>query len=408
MSFLRKKRENLSEKAFAKGGSAAFILTSTYQLMCAFEAIREFEIEKVKIILAFQEQMKTRNEQMKAEVSKSGYEYETILLDSINLSKFYKSENRQNVEDQYDRIYIGDYYHLQLYIIASKYASYNAMIIFLDDGNSMILLFTNHNRYFSNSKRWIDIYSKYEFYKDWKKGRENIQKELNNRGIIISNCFFTSYADIKNKKYVTYLNSFNYIKKRYEINNHKSDNVYIIGTIIDSYDKEMSSLSKKDIEDLTCEILSEIRKKYKEEKVIYIPHPRDNNEIIKKCCIDNGFEYIRPLTTVETFILERKFRPEAVIGFGSTALGTLRCLFPSTPIYNYIIQRDENDLDEGIIAIYNYYKQNGINNIYVNYAGDSRVYHKIGIIENTIDFFKSYPQTHSDFFAKLLSVFTKI
>lgn len=409
--FIRKYTSHkYSKKAFKKGGSAAFIVTSTYQLMCAIEAINEFSIKDVKIVLAFQKQMKTRNEQMMAEILKTGLEYDVIVIDNINFDAFLKFGYIKEINNKkrYERIYIGDYYHFELYMLAVEYAKPNAIVLFLDDGNSMIMLFTNHEKFYANSERWIDIYSKYEFNKKRKTHKKKILKKIKESGLVISNCFFTSYADINNNKYNTYANSFKYIKDSYEINEYKTNTVYIIGTIIDAYDKQISSLSKKDIENLTCEILSNIRKRHTGEKIIYIPHPRDNNEIVQKCCIDNKFEYVRPLTTVETFILESKLRPEAIIGFGSTALGTLRCMFPSTPIFNYIIQRDKNDIDKGHIAIYKYYKQKGINNIWINPPETTGGYKRISPIENTVDFLKTYLQTRNDKFTKFLSFFIKI
>ena len=104
--------------------------------------------------------------------------------------------------------------------------------------------------------------------------------------------------------------------------------------------------------------MCKIKRKYSTCKIIYVPHPRDNNSVVPNFCKILNIEYLKINESVESFLLKSPCRIKAIWGFGSTALGVLRKLFKDTEIVNISISKGTTTKIYDVI--YQYYSIIGI------------------------------------------------
>ena len=64
--------------------------------------------------------------------------------------------------------------------------------------------------------------------------------------------------------------------------------------------------------------------KYKNYKIYYFPHPKEQKQNIKKFFFLN---ILNPKTTIELYLIEKKLKPTLIIGFNSTAFFSLKKIF---------------------------------------------------------------------------------
>tara|TARA_Y100001958_G_C21245489_1_gene575192 strand:+ start:4241 stop:5191 length:951 start_codon:yes stop_codon:yes gene_type:complete len=170
---------------------------------------------------------------------------------------------------------IGDYNSYlfnQFYKISEK-------IIILDDGTNIF----NFNRFFKLDKGKSEIFTMFE-----KKQFKNIEY-LENK-----------YRYLKSKL------------KKLKVNK----SIFILGS---------AGIEKKFIHPQKyIKILKNIKMKYKNYKIYYFPHPKEQKQNIKKFSFLN---ILNPKTTIELYLIEKKLKPSLIIGFNSTAFFSLKKIF---------------------------------------------------------------------------------
>lgn len=365
-----------------KGTPSCFIVTSTFQLLCAIEAIHEFKIYEYKFIFALKKEWGERNYQMAEMARKWNYQYDLVWIDNSNLSmesadSWYR-EGESN--KKYGYVFIGDYYAIELKVLALKYANRIAKILYLDDGISTLRILKQLEKV--ESINWV---AAIRFHKQQKKQNAAIQKELLDKyGIIDSHAFFTIFADIPAPKGITtYMNTLQYVKAK-TLNNffERESCVYVIGTVINQF-AELGGLSTAEFEGVISENLSLIKMRYPSSKIVYIPHGRDTNQLVKSLCEQFKIQYLPINETCETFIL-RKGEPIAVYGYCSTALITLKRLFPTIEIFNYYINRKyRNQRYSHMRNVCDYYRHNGIINLPIA-TSSITIYGEIRMLYNNL------------------------
>ena len=94
-------------------------------------------------------------------------------------------------------------------------------------------------------------------------------------------------------------------------------------------------------------LFSLIQYRYPQKKIIYVPHGRDplNNDLIQLCS-DSGVEFLKLDECIEIYLTTLERTPVAILGFGSTALFSLRKIYSKIPIINVFLNDSKMLLDD--------------------------------------------------------------
>lgn len=346
------------DKAFAKHLPSAFIVASPFQLLCAIEAIHEFEIKEYQIAFLLQRDS-PRNPQMFATAEKYGVQYDLYYMGDFNND--YRTNSGiylDTTKQKYDRVFIGDYEGTMYNMLAPIYGKPGAVTLYMDDGNSTILFLKGVHKA-PKPKNWR---KKLNWYRNSIVGKSKFTKEIEKRyGVYDSNCFFTIY-NIKSKKFHVYPHQLSYVQSIANQQQERKENaILIVGTIPQVIAEEVHHVSLSLIEAIHWQKLKEIRNKYPNERIIYIPHGRDNNPIVPQFCTILNIKYRTIDEPIETYTLKSDINPTAIYGFGSSALMVFHRMFPSVEIVSWRIKhangKSEDKVDK---TINDYYKEAGI------------------------------------------------
>lgn len=346
----------IKKQAFFKGGSAAFLVMSPFQLLCAIEAICAFDINKIFFKFVFVREYKHRNEQMIHMAIHMNLTYEVVFTDEINIDELYNTSNKMPVKASklYDRIFIGDYNSKHLHVEAYKLAQKGSCVLYLDDGTSTICLLEGifNNGY---TQSWVDKYLTLKYKKGTYKLHRFIQRKMNNQEVKLLDCFFTMYDNLKSTRFELFPNNFDKLRESRRIVSSEEKLVCIIGTAVNEFSERVLRENVMVLESIIWIVLSKVQHTYQKCKIVYIPHPRDNNFIIPKFCEILNINYLQLNETVESYLLNSPYEIDAIWGFGSTALGVLRKLFLNTEIVNVSITKGSTK--KNYDAIYSYYSK---------------------------------------------------
>ena len=125
---------------FQQSTPSIFVVTSPFQALCAFNAIKAFEITDYRFYLALIEDI--RNEQLFTLFQQQGIAYEVV-----NVEKLTKTDRLQFLLphfSRYKRLFIGDARNISQYFIGLSKVSNGGCMVYLDDGNDNIFLLKGH------------------------------------------------------------------------------------------------------------------------------------------------------------------------------------------------------------------------------------------------------------------------
>lgn len=348
-----------TDRAFAKGSNTAFLLMSPFQLLCALEAIKTFDIKNYYLEFVFVKEYEHRNEQMILMAKQMQLDYAIIYTDDISIDSLYQQNATipSKASNLYNRVFIGDYNSKHLHVEAFRLAQHGGCILYLDDGSSTICILKGiFNNEDTNS--WIGRIKAFKYKRKTNQLHHLIQKKMKKNGVELFDCFYTMYDKVSTTKYIIYPNNFNRLRNTKQEITSEGGLVCIIGTAITEFSESVLREPDEVLESIIWEKLCKIKRKYSTCKIIYVPHPRDNNSVVPKFCKFLNIEYLKLNESVESFLLKSSCKIMAIWGFGSTALGVLRKLFRDTEIVNVSISKGTTTKIYDII--YQYYSIIGI------------------------------------------------
>lgn len=311
---------------------AAIIVASPFQALCAMEAIEHFSIE-MPVFYAYE----SKNSLKKTHdfIVSKGYQCE----DLEDVSGIFSIINTFKSHKKFDFILSGDFFSKYCFLICFLWSKFNSKIIYLDDGNSTLTLLPPiSKKRFHDGKFYHIIIYRLLFILTKLKG--------------IKLCFYTIY-DVEGKgfPYLSLKNSFSSLLLS---DYSEKAGVYIIGTISceAGIDKQRYCKYLKYIKEFSDN-------HFPEESVYYCPHRSDQNHYDREC-EEIGVEVFNTKVSVEVDFVVNNFNPVAVFGFGSTALLTLKKIYPESKFFDIIYRRADKQLDEEYKQIETIYKENGV------------------------------------------------
>lgn len=345
--------------AFSKGTPTAFIVDSPLQILCAAEALKEFEIEDYVLIIGV-EPSDVRAAQVLSMLRELRLKYK--IIESDNIAEVYrdlfasKGIFQENEPVKYRRIIIGDYYALGQRALGTHFADEGSVVVYMDDGCATIAML---NGIMSNTEEPTDWGMKevwrrttYKPYIDKKKRIDNIFKQ---KGIYDNDFLFSLFHYTQNRKVCIYPNKFSNIHALFDKPN--GDNaVYIVGPSIMS---RTNGLKSEIFEAIIWTKLVDVRKRYPNTEIVYIPHGCDTDENIPLFCKMLNIKYSRLSCAIEYHFLKQGIKPLAIYGFISSALWTLKMLFPDANVVNWVIDNHNSPGWRADVRITDYYAKHG-------------------------------------------------
>lgn len=350
---MNQKRLKYQSLAFSKHTPTAFVVESPFQLLCAWNAIAEFEIEDYRIALVL-ERNNIRNQQVFDMLQSRNMTYDVCYTDEYGIKDII--EGRLSKRDVlYERVMIGEILDYTQLAVASLYASDDSVAIYMDDGAATIRVFTGHS--FNQSKLVATIKSLIK-RQPKNSAQQGIYQYWSSIGLHDFGFFYTIYSDIPTRKYITYPNTFDKLCSLQKKSSTKEKAVLIIGALTDDYIVTMN-IALKEYEEILSSKLSELSQKHQDSRIIYIPHGKDNNTAIPKICEKLSIEYTRPNTTIELYALNAGMEITHIYGFNSTAHYTLK-LITGAQVSIWLLMKKLTSAWYSINEIASYYKKHGI------------------------------------------------
>lgn len=300
-----------------------FVIYSPFQAICVYEAIAKYKIESPDIFCLGGYYLQ-KNGKTPLLLKELGLSFQVLELSSYH-NLFVELLKKRN-KNQYERCFIGDFFDPNLRLFASLSLTHNGSLYFLDDGASTLTAI--------NTKRPLSIPSLRVKVKYIIPQMLSLLKRHNKKFFSI---FDTEGGD-KNELIA--------IRNRYSHNQQQGKGVFIIGTTYKGFknSKTFFSLLEKTI---NC---------YKDpqQEIFYSPHRAAVDDVtIKDICSKYGVHYIVGDYCVEVDYIKNNYNPSIIVGFGSTALFTLRKIFPDSSIYSVKYPRAMINGDEEIYEVVN-------------------------------------------------------
>lgn len=320
-----------------------FVIGSPFQALCAVEAIREFNIKNFSII-CLEYWNDNRRTQVKNILDAYKLEFEQKVLSRCTFVSFFLKSFFH--KPKYDIAFVGDIYAYDFRILALSKISRNSQIIFMDDGNTTIDILNgiSHLRtrifpirlYLENIIRYV----------------KNIPKEVS---------FYTIFDDIDTRNYKVFSNSLSHLDI-FGNNKYNKERIgYFLGTNPAGY-RQLYGISTEDYRCMVQNLLLEMKNIVG--TLIYVPHGRDYNDEMESFCLSNGIQYKKLGVCIEYYLLSISDNIFLVAGFTSTALFTIKKVFPNCDVRNYILNK-ETSLSSEIKRVSDYYSKKGIENFFI-------------------------------------------
>lgn len=319
-----------------ENGRVAFVITSPFQALCCIEAIQQFNITSYHIYVMVYNGFNKREKQV---VSL----FNSYNINNISIrycSKFsFVTFFITNIIPSFDVVFTGDFYSSSFVLFSVLNIKKGGDLVYLDDGNSTLGILMNQLETFKLNgfiTKLIIAATRLLFR------LKNIDKKKT---------FYTIYSDIENSNYHIIPDFFSSLAVNREM---KINVVLFIGTSPSSFIR-VNNINEEFYRKVLFDSLSSLSAI---NKVIYIPHGQDTDSSVEKFCIDNGVEYRRTDTCIENYVLREGWNPIEIYGFTSSALFTLKKMYPQSHVTDIRIVSSEPNEEYEIIS--NYYSNHGI------------------------------------------------
>ena len=333
-----RKRQN----PFAKHTPSIFVVYTPFQVLCAVATIRQLEIENYKVLTLFPKG-EVRNNQTKTLLEKYNIQYKEAIVFSRVSVWLYIAFSFIWRKNSYKRLFLGDLRALFTYFIGFNHVSNDSSVVFLDDGNITINILQGH------------------IAEPMSKSYERITKSIARfRNIDVGHNFLTIYGDIKSPQNRVCQLNLQTVVDGNQSSIMKQKNIYIIGTNVARFCKPLEIPNNVYIQKLG-ELMHDLRQKYPYENIYFIPHGREVLHYGEKLCKQYGCIFLRPQMMVELELLNMPLPPKIIIGYTSTALFTLKKIFPFCRVINILFDSSkDNPFYKDYYMCSEYYSKNGI------------------------------------------------
>lgn len=310
----------------------AIIVRSPFQVICALEAIQTFEITfPLFFVLGIDNSAKMALDY----IALKGYE----VLEVEETKNTIDAIKTHIQHEKYETIIVGDYFSYGELVLSSLWIESKGTIIYMDDGNSTLSMLPPANQ--RRTTNWGFS------------GRKVFEKilEANIRRKGVKKLFFSIY-DVDGKLPFKVVRN-NFLQLSSEMRDASQNGIYIIGT-----NSNALGWSKDEYVDRIRIIKEYVQSHYTGQNIYFCPHrmdKNDNDSIAKEL----GIDIFDTKVSVEVDFVSRNVFPKIVIGFGSTALLTLKKMFRESVVIS--IKFDErNKISESYIPIEKEYINEGI------------------------------------------------
>lgn len=302
---------------------ALFIVSSPFQAICALEAINYYKITSPHLLLFDTPIIRKMTFPI---LQDHGETFFLKVAGGGNLALI-KALLKQSDKIKYDIIFIGDYFSYFHYVTALFLSKRHARFIYLDDGNSTLTIMPPSSRQRGRSKRERKYLKIWDFFSNVK---------------AVNKSFFSIYDLGEEFPFDVEKNTLSSL-----VGNNVSiqSGIYVIGT-----DSSFLHLKDRTYSDYLKALDKYIRERYGEEDVYYCPHRRDENDF-HQLVDELGWRYHDSEYGVEIDFLRKNIYPLLVVGFGSTALYTLKKIFSRTSIETIYIVFVEDHMNKAYRAI---------------------------------------------------------
>ena len=297
-----------------------FIVRSPLQIMNAYEASRHFDTTQ-NILVIIHNSGSKNIEQIKKMVDIFNLDNiwdEIIEIEDNKKSKFFKYVKliKSLKKNRYETIFIGDFGTIFKSLLANLEHKQSYL---MDDGTATIVTHKTISNYFYKKRlrlkelRFLLFGLKAKIKKDIKFFTIFDLKQLNNEIIV--------------------KHTFNNVKKRFLSHKHEDDIIYLLGQNL----TQANMVTKEKY----IYYVKQIINKYKNKKIIYMPHRTEIlHEELKDLANDN-FIIKNSTMPIEIFFLKNQVYPKHIISFFSTALFTLNVIFDKSKIESFVISLDD-------------------------------------------------------------------
>lgn len=325
---------------FAKGIPTIFIIGTPFQMLCALQAIRDFEITDYDVFIT----SRFRDYQMLPLLDKFKIKYQYVELFAYHSRKKWIKALFSN--GRYKRAFIGHFQNKDMYFEALMHLGFGSYIIYMDDGTATLKLLMGYEK--------VD-------YKDSFFIKVSLLCGL--KRIAVGNSLYTMFFDY-NKDMFKYCEKNNLDLYRFNKMSLQKG-IYVIGTNFAGYKRDYSC----DIDSFLLHMKSMFKYlKTKYDNVYYIPHGCDDGSVSKKLCQDYSVEFLKLDRPVEVYFIENGIIPYSVYGFTSTALYVLKNIYVNLNVglYNVVskfcMEREPGKVLRSVTSIFS---AEGIETIYI-------------------------------------------
>jgi hypothetical protein len=321
---------------------AVMFISSPYQAINAIDAIRHYDLENPEVYV-INKRFESHNVSTKDILDEYGISYTNISYDGFFSFTFECAFRSITKRKKYDLVFVGDYFNPFLRMQALAKMNKNSKIIFLDDGNSTIeaLMFeTDYAR-----MRGISYVIKIRLVELF----ENVYGKKRDR------TFFTIFDKITNPKYNVVTNTQNVLTIDYTHRNNPIDIILVLGSSLSDigyveriqYNQKLKSIFQ------TVKKLTDI-------PIYYNPHRAEDIVNLKHLIDLENIILFNSSSGVELHLLVNNYNPYAVIGFGSTAIFTIKQMFPKCIARTVSLPIVDIDLSNMYNIIEEYYERNDV------------------------------------------------
>lgn len=318
-----------------------FILKSPFQAMCACEAINAFKLEDRYDVVLMKDNV---NKEMTSTLLRSKGIHFIEISESLEFKEVLKVFCR--FKRSFRTCFVGNYYSLNMYRLALYSIAKGGTIKYLDDGTATLSLFLPN--------AFPRYYSKKGFLQRQKMRLDYLMLDIKRNVLGVKQSLYTIY-NVESPKWVIEKNKLETLQNRI---NCEQSGIYIIGT------RSSYHFDRGDYIQLLKKTVQYALAICPGQPVYYCPHRADSynyDDFLQK----NDIQVFNTKVSVEIDFISNNINPMMVVGYASTALLTLKLMFPLSVVTSIEIKSKAQSIYKGYKELSNcindYYRSGGIN-----------------------------------------------